>query len=854
MAARKVWLIWSETEKPYAEEIAAYFLRKGFAEDKSEEPGGPAAAEEMRAAEDPDETVFLDGTEDPDEKDLPDNPETDEKAAAPEAKDAGAGPGWMDVPPETARRRFLAPAGLAEDSAVVLLSDAATADMAWQAAVRSVPKSFRILPVGGTVQIDYNDPQVLPRRVQEINYILPDENMLVNLEDALLTDPSFYSLRNEVMLMHHMWENSGRDDSLLMASLRKSKFCLKQFESAISREQNPVIRTQLEKGREFLQVSHSKAFLFTLREIRRYARNGLLVLLGAGLLAGFIYIRSTLSRSYYSEILLGVDNRTEDPVTTAVKICEGITNPYVPESAKSRYFGYLSELLEKNWPNTPVGMGYYKWALNDAVPARETRYMYTANGNGQVVRWDTWTGEIVRREKVSDVPLAAVAAAGSGQRAALDGNGRVFLSAGEDASWTDSQTVCPIEWTDAVRMKISGDGKSLLVLDGKSVSAFSIREGQAEQRWTVEAETADADFTADGGVLCAPKRGNRWYAVKISADGQETSWPLAAAMSETCSADVAGDRILFADDTGHVWIWNSGNPEEKTDTGLQLQQPVCLALSEGEWLAYHDRNEGVRVYDCRIRAVLADCLAYAHTVRRLELQDGLLYGFAGNMIYSEDITAVLPQTEAPAEPLRVLSGREDVNSGKTVKSISIENDYLVKMVLALEEETPVLFDPATRYFIGKAELDLSLEDGIPDTFGYYSGITAHFTGRPTLVGIIPEEDTVIMAGYDGSFYEICVAENGDAVEASRTQVPSHAAIRAVYQTEEGYWLEDSAGYYWFKRLGYPAMTRGGQVWLQEVRDKIRMGVSDELLKQVSPQIAEALQLHRFSVREGKEWE
>ena len=142
MAARKVWLIWSETEKPYAEEIAAYFLRKGFAEDKSEEPGGPAATEEIRAAEDPDETVFLDGTEDPDEKDLPDNPETDEKAAASEAKDAGAGPGWMDVPPETARRRFLAPAGLAEDSAVVLLSDAATADMAWQAAVRSVPKSF----------------------------------------------------------------------------------------------------------------------------------------------------------------------------------------------------------------------------------------------------------------------------------------------------------------------------------------------------------------------------------------------------------------------------------------------------------------------------------------------------------------------------------------------------------------------------------------------------------------------------------------------------------------------------------------------------------------------------------------
>ena len=40
----------------------------------------------------------------------------------------------------------------------------------------------------------------------------------------------------------------------------------------------------------------------------------------------------------------------------------------------------------------------------------------------------------------------------------------------------------------------------------------------------------------------------------------------------------------------------------------------------------------------------------------------------------------------------------------------------------------------------------------------------------------------------------------------------------------------------------------------EIREKMRMGVGDDLLELISPQTAKALGLHRFSIPDGKEWE
>ena len=792
---RKIWLIWSAADAAYAGKITDYFLREGFEKEDSGE------------TEETEKTIS----------------------------------------------RFKAPQTVAEDSAVVLLSDEATADQEWQDAVRNVPESFRIIPIGGTVQIDYNDDTILPRRVQEINYIRPDEHCLDNLTDSLVTDPAFYGIRNEVMLMVRMWESSGRDESMLMSRGRKAKRYLRQFENVYAREQNPQIRAQGDKAREFLQLSYQKAFTTALRDTWRAAKNILLIAAGAALLAGFLYIRSVLNRAYYSEILLGVNNSAEDSVTTSIKIAEGITNPFVPKTVKGRYYSYLSELLEKNWSNSPLGMGNYKWALNDVLPSEDARYLYTANGKGQVVLWDSWTGEIVRRETVSENPLAAMSLSGNGLRAAIDSTGKIWLSSGTE-TWTDSGTVCPIVWTDAVRIRLSGSGRNLLVFDGEKMFAWRVDGDRMSPLWEKQAKISDAEFTEDGDVLCIICESDIWQACRIDENGRENNWPLGMELHAVCGADVAGTRALFADADGYLWIWDGEAPEEPINTEIQLSQPICLALSEGDYLVCHDRNTGTQLYDFRQRVLLAQCLSFAHAVRRLEMKDSLVMGFSGSLVYSEDIHAILPRMDVPAEIIRTLDASSDTNSGKTVKSISIENEYLIKMVLALEEDTTVVFDPSTRCFVGEAQADETVRDALPDEYSYYSGLTMHFIGKPTVVGILPEEDTVLIGGYDGSFYEICINEEGGSVLASHTQVPTHAAIRAVHQTAEGYYLEDAAGNYWFRRLGYPAMRSSEQVWLKEIRDKLRMSVDDELLSLISPQTADALNLHRFSASDGKEWE
>ena len=794
-AQKKVWLIFSGTEEAYAEEITAFFLRNGFEPEEAPEDEAPEAL-----------------------------------------------------------RTFRGPDGIAENAAVVLLSDEATGDAAWQDAVRSVPADFRMIPVGGTVQINYNDEEILPRRVQEINYIRLDEHYLVSLEDSLRTDPSFYAIRNEVMLMACMWETSGQSDGQLMSGLRKTKKYLRLFESVYAREKDPALRAQGDRACVFLRASHAHALLMSLRDAWRYTRSALLILVGAALLAGFLYVRNVLSRSYYSEILMGVDTSAADPVITTVKIAEGITNPFVPKTTKARYYTYLAELLEKNWPNSPLGMGKYRWALNDVAPSADQRYIYTANGKGQAVLWDSWTGEISGRETVSANPLAAMAVSASGVRAAADSTGRIFLSAAS-GSWTDTGTASPMAWTDAVRLRISADGKRLLVSDGGSLYAWSVPGGgRISPLWQKEAEIADAEFTPEGDVLCVLRREDGWQAVRIGEDGRETAWPLGMELDDICSVDVTGNRALFADTGGYVWIWDIAAPEAPAGTGLKLSRPVCLALSDGDWLVSHDRNGGTQIYDFRRKAVLASCLIYAHGVRRLEVKDSLVMGFAGSMVYSEDVSALLPRESVPGTVLQTWNATADANAGGVISSISVINEYLVRMELRLQQETTVLFDPANRYFIGEAQIDPAIEEGLPDTYSYYSGLNVSFTGRPTVVGIVPGEDTFLIAGYDGSFFEVCLNEQGGSLLASRMQIPTHSPVRAIHRTAEGYYLEDATGSFWFTRTGYPAMRSSGNIWLQEIREKMRMGVGDDLLELISPQTAKALGLHRFSIPDGKEWE
>ncbi|MDE7009143.1 MAG: hypothetical protein K2P07_13480, partial [Lachnospiraceae bacterium] len=87
---------------------------------------------------------------------------------------------------------------------------------------------------------------------------------------------------------------------------------------------------------------------------------------------------------------------------------DGITNPLISGLAKRELYNKLSEHLDRNWHNTPVGVNY-KWALNDAQIAADEQYIWSADGDGGIAKWDSYTGGIVWKEAVSKQPLIALA-------------------------------------------------------------------------------------------------------------------------------------------------------------------------------------------------------------------------------------------------------------------------------------------------------------------------------------------------------------------------------------------------------------------------------------------------------------
>ena len=270
-----------------------------------------------------------------------------------------------------------------------------------------------------------------------------------------------------------------------MVSAQSSDFrrcCGSDLVSVSARETDQIILEQEKTAQDFLKRSAKRALTRSIKDGLHHARYLLYCTIGIAILVGLLFVRSYVKRAFFSEILLGIDTSEEDYVINAIKIAEGLTNPFVSTSSKSEYYTYLSELLDKNWPNSPLGMGFYKWALNDVAIAADSRYLYTANGKGQVVLWDTYTGEITKRENVSSSPLAAIAISPANNRAVIDSTGRLFVSF-QGKTWSDTGITCPITWTDAVRIMISDASHSIVVIDRSQVFYLTYSEDRLSESW-----------------------------------------------------------------------------------------------------------------------------------------------------------------------------------------------------------------------------------------------------------------------------------------------------------------------------------------------------------------------------------
>lgn len=108
-----------------------------------------------------------------------------------------------------------------QDAAVVLVSNAAVMDERWQDLVRDIPEYVRLIPVSSTRNADYTDPEMVPGKIREINYIRMGGRHLEDIWDSLTTEKGYYDIKNWILLNKNVWHFSKRSEDFLLSDGKK---------------------------------------------------------------------------------------------------------------------------------------------------------------------------------------------------------------------------------------------------------------------------------------------------------------------------------------------------------------------------------------------------------------------------------------------------------------------------------------------------------------------------------------------------------------------------------------------------------------------------------------------------------
>jgi hypothetical protein len=284
--------------------------------------------------------------------------------------------------------------------------------------------------------------------------------------------------------------------------------------------------------------------------------------------------------------------------------------------------------------------------------------------------------------------------------------------------------------------------------------------------------------------------------------------------------------------------------------------PAELCFLDVNTIVYHDRNWGTHLYDIEMKADLGGILYAAPALTRLFCRDKTVCGYYNGMYITENVDMLLPAS-SPASNKIIKAYRDtsdESDDGNVLRSILKKNEYLVECIIdTTEGGYDVVFDGATRLFVGEKQRTDEILEGITDTMGFYSDKYISYVGKPTVLGILNNGHSAVVAASDGSFYELSFnEENGGCLVNSHKQIPTHAAIEEVILCEDYYYLKDTNGYYWKSRIGYTNEYYSD--YFEEVKDKIHCAVEDELLEIISPYVAKELELKKLPGGGLEVWE
>lgn len=751
---------------------------------------------------------------------------------------------------------------IAMDAAVVLVSDEATGNREWHDFVKNLPMSVRLIPVGGIQEVNYNDPEVLPPRIEEINFIHMDDKCKVNILDSLVTDPKFYAVKNLLLLKYNSWFLNKNKGSLLTGR-KEIKQYQALFEQNYSEDKDEYLKKQIQGIQKYLKASNRYTWELVISAVWRWVKRSVWIVVAIIIVYALLKFRAFYSRAAYANKTLSLDTKTDGSVTSVLKLAEMMTNPFVEKAAQTEAYQQYVELISRPWEQTPIGL-MYRHAITDvAIPLHTTQYIWTSDAGGKALLWDTFTGELVSDVKVADSGLAAIAVSGSGNTVlTLDYDGHLYRRIGESweaTGWNSSVNVNNLE------MRI--DDERALLFDSNRVELFTSENTYVfvaeEQGWE---NIGTAGIGTDGMI--------RILGVK---DGKTVflNWSGKAVLSEQSFdienrsylvMDIFEDTALVIASDGQVWLLKGENSER---VPLVLPKVIYVRLINDHTILYHDRNMGTGLYDFAKNFDYGDVFSGYPTTGELYATEDLAVFYNGFYIPFpiRDILRVgeesVDLSSAVKYEGRSASSDAVASNGFRVMNLEInEIDVMIMKVLYQGKEEGLVVDPAHIIRSNRgyySEKDAQLFD---PNLHFYPQEAFSIKGVPTTVGIrfVPagrwcDEDLflILVGGSDGSFTEVSVSQSdGTMIRTAYYQTPSRAPIRAVYQTEDGYILEDEDRNLWQCRSGKDTFSMGGLV--HSIKEKLHSGITEpDMETYISPELREMLDLKSFPGGDGKEW-
>ena len=754
---------------------------------------------------------------------------------------------------------FYAVRHIAMDSAIVFVTDEATRNQDWQDHVRALPQDARVIPVGGIEDVDYNDERVLPKCIEEINFILINDHIYENMLDSLVTDPAFYTVKNHLMLRYNCWTLSGSESELL-----SNRGEIERYTSLISEklteEKDEYQKTQLQNILKYLSASRRYAKEVSKGRLLRSVCVIALILGAVAMMVLFYNAVGNLKRATYANIVFSVDMEATTPETSAIKMVEAITNPYTEASARQTAYTRLLQTMDKPWMQTPVGI-YYKYTLNDAALPVGSRYVWTGDSGGRVVCWDTYTGTTTVKQKISDDEIVLVAVDQDNTHlAAVDASGVIYRSGGD--TWTDAGHISGVSVYGA-EMELYGD--SLLIYDDKTIELHGENGAVIQELGWGDRTVLSADFLTTGELAAVGEENGVLFRAEIASGGTADIARYPEIQTGRYSvADIYDSVTAVTDADGQVWRIENG---AASPTGLMLPMSVDLKLINRQTVIYHERNMGTGLYDIEESFDYGDVLAQLRGIDRLWATEEMVAAESGSVLGVMPIKDVLRADDTAAAGADAVYDQKksalNLKAGVTNAEILENGTIRLEMVIQDEEEAvTVLMDPAlvlsnSAGYTSSRDIEL-----LPEEFFQYQNEAFTAEGPPTVIGLRYEEANelnsaagcyILIGCADGLFVELFVTpEDGAGVPTRLHRIPSRCGIAAIYEADGGYLLEDCAGRLWHCESGVNMITEKGCI--AAVKNKLHTAVTTELKEGISKEVWRGLDLQIYPGGDRKEWE